>query len=111
MSEFLRKNVEIIRAGLDDHNGSCPVRASAILFHPTEHEKLKVPELWGLPVLADDRVRLGYFRVDCEGSAWDIEKALALHIHGPVELPVTSPADPVEHPLAAQAGHGSPQSS
>jgi len=40
MSDFLRKNIEIIRAGLDRHNLDCPVRARAILLHPTEHEKL-----------------------------------------------------------------------
>ncbi len=103
MSAFLRKNIEIIRAALDDHNENCPVPARAILLHPSEHEKLSVCELWGKPVLADKRVRLGFFRVDCDGSAWEIEKELALHIQPPAGEPVPVRADPVEHSLAAQA--------
>jgi hypothetical protein len=103
MSEFLRKNVEVIRAALDDHNANCPVPARAILLHPSEHAKLDVPDLWGKPVLADERVRLGFFRVDCDGSAWEIENELALHIQPPAGAPAPVRFDPVERPLAARA--------
>jgi hypothetical protein len=103
MSTFLRKNVEIIRAALDDHNENCPVPARAILLHPAEREKLQVCSLWGKPVLADSRVRLGFFRVDCDGSAWEIEKELALHIQVPAGKPEPSRFNPVERPLAARA--------
>jgi hypothetical protein len=104
MSDFLRKNVEKIRAGVDDHNSNCPVPARAILLHPVEHEKLGVEQLWGLAVNADERVRLGYFQVACEGSAWKCEEELAAY----TELPATTepartmPA-PMEHPLAASS--------
>ncbi len=102
MSSFLRKNVELIRAGLDDHNKNCPVPARAILLHPSEHAALDKDNLWGHPVLADDRVRLGYFRIDCEASAWDIERELALHIESPAKVPLRV-LDPVESPLVARA--------
>ncbi|HXB16393.1 MAG TPA: hypothetical protein VNV44_11700 [Solirubrobacteraceae bacterium] len=102
MSSFLEKNVKVIRAGLDDHNANCPVPARAILLHPSEHAKLDVPTLWGHPVLADERVRLGFFRIDCEASAWGIERELALHIESPAKVPLRV-LDPVESPLAARA--------
>jgi hypothetical protein len=102
MSSFLQKNVKVIRAGLDDHNANCPVPARAILLHPSEHEKLDVTNLWGHAVLADERVRLGYFMIGCEGSAWGIERELALHIESPAKVPLRA-IDPVESPLAARA--------
>lgn len=105
MSEFLRKNAPIMRAALDNHNGSCRIPARAILLHPAEHQKLSVEVLWGLVVLPDERVRPGYFRVDCEGSAWDIEQELAFHMNVPVEEPTTVPLEPVEPPVhRSQAG-------
>jgi hypothetical protein len=102
MSEFLAKNLPVIRSALDEHNRECPVPAQAILLNPTDQEKLAlaVPELWGLPVCPDDRVRVGYFRIKCEGSAWHMEDELLAYIEAPVEQ-VPIPAAPREHPLAA----------
>lgn len=101
--DFLCKNIRTIQAGVQKHNVTCGMPARAILLHPTEHAKLGVTELWGLAVLADDRVRLGFFQVDCEGSAWEIEKELALYLHPPVPKSQPRTPDPVEHPLAARA--------
>ena len=80
-------------------------------MHPTEHVKLGVEQLWGLPIRADERVRLGRFRIDCEGSAWRVEDELELHTRQllpvtPLELPGTPlelPGTPLERPLAASA--------
>ena len=74
--DFLNKNIRKIQAGVEHHNRTCGVPARAILMHPTEHAKLGVEKLWGLPICADERVRLGRFRIDCEGSAWRVEDEL-----------------------------------
>ncbi len=102
--DFLSKNIRTIRAGIQDHNRKCPVPACAILLHPTEHEKLDVNELWGLPVDADKRVRLGYFMIKCEGSAWRVEDELELYTRQlETATPPKLPGTPLEQPLAAQA--------
>jgi hypothetical protein len=77
--DFLSKNIRKIQVGVQHHNGTCGVPARAILMHPTEHARLGVEELWGLPICADERVRLGRFRIDCEGSAWGVENELELY--------------------------------
>jgi hypothetical protein len=78
--DFLSKNIQKIRAGVEHHNLTCKVPARAILFNPSEYERLGVLSLWGLPLRSDQRQRRGYFRVDCEGSAWQLESELAAHI-------------------------------
>ena len=45
-----------IRTGLDHHAGTCPLAPRAILLNPGNHELFGWDELWGIPVLADDRV-------------------------------------------------------
>ena len=70
-------NLLAIRAGLDQHNRTCPVPARAILLNPMDHGLLGWDDLWGLPVLPDDRVKVKHFRIDCEGSAADIERELS----------------------------------
>lgn len=77
MSEFEIRNLKRIRAALDHHNGGCSLPARAILLNPIDHALLGWDGLWGLPVLADERVRVKYVRIDCEGSTWGIERELA----------------------------------
>jgi hypothetical protein len=101
MTDFLRKNIKTIRAGVEDHNETCKIPARAILLNPTEHERLGVTEVWGIPVYADERQRRGFFRVECEGSAWQIENELAAFSDAPAI--VEAPGSPVERPLAARA--------
>jgi hypothetical protein len=102
--DFLSKNIRKIQAGVQHHNRTCGVPARAILMHPTEHAKLGVEKLWGLPICADERVRLGRFRIDCEGSAWRVEDELELYTQQLLTAtPPTLPATPLERPLAAKA--------
>lgn len=105
--DFLAKNIRNIQAGVQHHNRTCGVPARAILMHPTEHMKLGIEELWGLPIFADERVRLGRFCIDCEGSAWRVEDELELYTQQlPSATPTTPaelPATPLERPLAARA--------
>ena len=77
MSKFESKNLGAIRAALDQHNDSCPVAANAILLNPVDHELIGWDELWGLPVLADERVPTKRVRIQCDGSAYGIEDEVA----------------------------------
>ncbi len=70
-------NLAAIRAALDHDNADCPVPARAILLNPADHEAFSWDELWGLPVLAEERVPIKHVRIDCSGSAWNIERELA----------------------------------
>jgi hypothetical protein len=98
VSEFESKNLAAIRAALDHHNSSCPVPANAILLNPVDHELMGWDELWGLPVLPDDRVPTKRVRIDCDGSAHGIEDEIAEAIaHStPAEVPMVIPAGPRE---------------
>jgi hypothetical protein len=104
LTDFLCKNICVIRAAVDDHNRTCKVPARAILLNPEEFEQLGVKQVWGIPVLPDERQRRRFFRVDCEGSASEIERELAEYMSDPLSVPVPITIDPaVERPLAAQA--------
>ena len=63
-----------IRQGLDHHNATCPMPARAILLNPGNFELFGWEELWGIPMLADERVAPKRFRIDCDGSAFGIEE-------------------------------------
>lgn len=77
MSQFAAKNLAAIKAALEQHDANCPVPASAILLNPVDHALIDFDELWGLPVLADDRVPVKRVRIQCDGSAFGIEDELA----------------------------------
>jgi hypothetical protein len=83
-----------IRAGLDDHNKTCPMPAQAILLNPGNHELFGWDELWGIPVLPDDRVQPNRFRIQCDGSSFGIEDEVEEWIEQPVEQPRVVPAGP-----------------
>jgi hypothetical protein len=51
--------------------------AKAILLNPGNHEMFGWDELWGVPVIADERVAPKRFRIDCSGSAFGIEDEVA----------------------------------
>ena len=96
MSEFETKNLAAIRQALDAHNNSCPVPAKAILLNPVDHELMGWDELWGLPVLADDRVPTKRVRIDCDGSAFGIEDEVADAVANqtPAQQPLVVPVLP-----------------
>lgn len=87
-----------IRAGLDHHNGSCPMPAKAILLNPGNYELFGWDELWGIPVLPDDRVAPKRFRIDCDGSAFGIEDEVQQTIEQqtPARQPMIVPIGPRE---------------
>lgn len=82
-----------IKGGIDHHNETCPMPAQAILLNPANHELFGWDELWGIPVLPDERVAPKRFRIQCDGSAFGIEEEVAEAISEPV------PAGPLEIPV------------
>jgi hypothetical protein len=73
-------NLIAMRRALDQHNDRCPEPARAFLLNPTDHGLLGWEDLWGIPVLADSRVPVKRFRIDCPGSAANIEGELAEYL-------------------------------
>ena len=73
----------------------------AILLNPGNHELFGWDELWGIPVLPDERVAPKRFRIDCDGSAFGIEEEVADAIA--TQTPVETPA---EQPLVLPTGPG-----
>jgi hypothetical protein len=98
VSQFAAKNLGAIKAAVDQHNATCPVPANAILLNPVDHALIDFDELWGLPVLADERVPTKRVRIQCDGSAFGIEDEVADAIarEAPAELPLVVPVAPGE---------------
>jgi hypothetical protein len=94
-----------IRAGLDHHASSCPMTPKGILLNPGNYELFGWDELWGVPVLPDDRVAPKRFRIDCDGSAFGIEDevAEAVATEAPAEQPLIVPVGPREGEPTARA--------
>jgi hypothetical protein len=81
-----------VKRGLDHHASTCPLAPRAILLNPGNHELFGWDELWGIPVLPDDRVAPKRFRIDCDGSAFGIEEEIEQEIS--VGEPLVVPAYP-----------------
>ncbi|HEX2016288.1 MAG TPA: hypothetical protein VGN69_06300 [Solirubrobacteraceae bacterium] len=106
MPSLEAKMLAAIRAALDHHNGTCPMPARAVLLNPQTHEQFGWDELWGVPVVPDDRVAPQRFRIDCDGSAFGIEEELAQTADTgvPAERPLVVPVGPrTDEPTASAA--------
>jgi hypothetical protein len=86
-SRFEIVNLAAIRAALDHHNNNCSVAATAILLNPFDHGLLGRDDLWGLPILPDDRVPVKRVRIQCGGSAWGIEDELDAYLQTESDVP------------------------
>lgn len=74
LTAFRLKNLVAIRHALDGHNATCPEPCEAILLHPFDHGLLPWHELWGVPVLADESVRVKHIRIECRGDGRSSEQ-------------------------------------
>ncbi|MEA2371384.1 MAG: hypothetical protein QOH12_1778 [Solirubrobacteraceae bacterium] len=101
MASLEAEMLEFIRRGVDHHAETCPMAPRAILLNPGNHELFGWDELWGIPVLADERVAPKRFRIVCDGSAYGIENEVAemIRTEQPVELPM-APVGP--HPITGR---------
>lgn len=98
MASLEAEMLAAVRTGLDHHNQSCPMQPKAILLNPGNHELFGWDELWGIPVLPDERVAPKRFRIDCDGSAFGIEEqvAEAIAAEAPDERRIVVPVGPRE---------------
>lgn len=80
VTHFLVKNVIAMRMALEHHNGTCAIPVRAFLLNPVDRTLLPWHELWGIPLLPDERVPVKRIRLDCGGSAWRIEEEIALYV-------------------------------
>lgn len=101
-------NLMAMRQALDQHNARCPEPARAFLLNPTDHGLLDWEMLWGIPVLADPRVPVKRFRIDCPGSAANIEGELAEYLGevGEGDVPVELTPDAPDVPLPPDVDEG-----
>lgn len=58
--------VSRLRDVLEMHARDCGDRAVGVVLHPDDHERLRVAEVWGVPVLASDGVACGRLEVLCD---------------------------------------------
>jgi hypothetical protein len=87
VSRFKYRNVRAIRQALDRHNENCPVPAQAILLNPVDHALLGWDGLWGVPVMPDETVRVKRIRIQCDGSAANINSELHVYLRTDARLP------------------------
>lgn len=59
------KNLEAISKAIDQHNTSCPFPAAEVRMNPFEVERLGWDAIRGLPVVPDDAIGTGRFRIVC----------------------------------------------
>lgn len=61
-------DLQALQVALVEHNGNCGWSVESILMHPTTIDYLGWDEFGGAPIVADDEVSEGCFRVVCEGQ-------------------------------------------
>jgi hypothetical protein len=62
------KNLEAISKAIDQHNSSCAYPAAEVRMNPFEVERLGWQEIRGLPVVPDEEIGTGRFRIVCSGD-------------------------------------------
>ena len=65
------KNLEAISRAIDQHNRDCPFPAVAVMMNPFEVERLGWEEIRGLPIVPDEEIGTGRFRIVCSRDLED----------------------------------------
>lgn len=60
------KNLEAISRAIDQHDNSCPGELVEILMNPFEVDRLGWDNIRGIPIVSDDTIGTGRFRLVCE---------------------------------------------
>jgi hypothetical protein len=71
MSGSEAKNLEAISKAIDQHNANCPFPAAEVRMNPYEVERLGWEEIRGLPIVPDDTIGTGRFRIVCSRDTDD----------------------------------------
>lgn len=61
-------NLEAIDKAIRQHNANCGAPLTAIAMNPFEVDRLGWDELLGIPIIADDKIGTGRFRLICSGQ-------------------------------------------
>jgi hypothetical protein len=92
------KNLEAISKAIDEHNAGCPWPASEVRMNPFEVERLGWEEIRGLPVVPDENLGTGRFRIVCsrdsEGAGLEETEAVGR----PIEVGVGADDAPAIEP-------------
>jgi len=62
------KNLAALQAAVVRHNGNCGSPLLEIRMSPFEVERLRWEEFRGIPIVADEKLGTGRFRLVCEGD-------------------------------------------
>ncbi len=65
------KNLEAISQAIDQHNANCPFPAAEVRMNPFEVERPGWDHIRGLPVVPDDAIGTGRFRIVCSRDLED----------------------------------------
>jgi hypothetical protein len=65
------KNLEAISKAIDQHNANCPFPAAEVRMNPFEIERLGWDTIRGLPLVPDDQLGTGRFRIVCSRDTDD----------------------------------------
>jgi len=65
------KNLEAISKAIDQHNANCPFPAAEVRMNPFEVERLGWEQIRGLPVVPDEAIGTGRFRIVCSRDLED----------------------------------------
>jgi len=86
------KNLETISRAIDQHNANCPYPAAEVRMNPFEIERLGWDEIRGLPIVPDDSLGTGRFRIMCsrDSEGGGIEEVEA--IGTPLEVGAPDPS-------------------
>ncbi len=67
------KNLKAIYKAIDQHNENCDGPATAVIMNPFEVERLGWDSIRGLPILEDENLGTGTFRIICDKTETDDE--------------------------------------
>jgi hypothetical protein len=74
------KNLEAISKAIDQHNDNCPYPAAEVRMNPFEIDRLGWEEIRGIPIVPDESLGTGRFRIVCsrEGEGLEVEEVEAV---------------------------------
>lgn len=91
-------NLEVIDKAIVQHNGNCGFPVIQIVMAPFEVERLGFDQFKGIPIVGDENMPTGRFRLVCEGvDTGDLHGVKEETEEPSVKERELVPAGPVEH--------------
>jgi hypothetical protein len=86
------KNLEAISRAIDQHNANCPFPASEVRMSPFEVERLGWDQVRGLPIVPDESLGTGRFRIVCSRDSGGDELEEVEAVGMPIEVATPEPS-------------------